>query len=41
VRAGNIRRHRFALLTLFWTALVGAGLFTLLPGRLLNALLTG
>ncbi len=41
VRAGNIRRHRFALLTLFWTALVGAGLFTLLPGRLMNALLTG
>ena len=38
--AGNIRRHGLALLTLFWTALVGAGLFTMLPGRLMNALVT-
>ena len=30
-RRGNIRAHRKAMLSLFWLALVGAGLFTLLP----------
>jgi len=39
--AGNIRRHTLALLTLLWTARVGVGLFTLRPGRLMNALVTG
>jgi uncharacterized membrane protein len=35
VRIGNIRRHRTMMLMLFWCALVTAGLFTLMPGRIL------
>lgn len=35
-RAGRVREHRLAVLGLFWMALVGAGLFTLLPGRIMH-----
>ena len=41
VRGGNIRRHRIVMLTLFWTALVITGLFTLMPGRILHRVLSG
>jgi len=32
-RNGNIRSHRAGMLWMFYAALVGAGAFTLLPGR--------
>jgi uncharacterized membrane protein len=38
-RAGNVRGHRIAALSLFFGALVVAGLFTLLPHRRLGQLL--
>lgn len=37
----NIRRHRRGMILLFWLALVGAGLFTFLPGRDMNKVLFG
>lgn len=40
-RAGEIGRHRAQMRALYWHALAIAGLFTLLPGRLLNAALFG
>jgi uncharacterized membrane protein len=40
-RAGDIARHRAEMRGLYWHALAIAGLFTLLPGRLLNAALFG
>jgi uncharacterized membrane protein len=44
VRAARRRRvgdHRRTMLQLVWFALLGAGAFTLLPGRLMHAVLTG
>jgi uncharacterized membrane protein len=40
-RRGNIQAHRKAMLSLYWLALVGAGLFTLLPGRIMGQMLFG
>lgn len=40
-RRGNIRWHRRAMLIVYWSGLILAGLFTLLPGRLLGRLLFG
>jgi uncharacterized membrane protein len=40
-RTGNIVAHRKAMTSLFWTALVGAGVFTLLPGRIMNQVIFG
>ncbi len=40
-RRGNVKRHRIAMITTFWSALVVAGLFTLMPGRILHRLLFG
>lgn len=34
-RGHAVRRHRALMLWLFWLMLVGAGLFTLVPGRLM------
>jgi uncharacterized membrane protein len=39
-RQGNLRRHKWAMLGLV-AGLVGAGLFTLLPGRILHHALFG
>jgi uncharacterized membrane protein len=38
---GDVRRHRNAMLGLFFGALVVAGLFTLLPGRIMHAVAFG
>jgi uncharacterized membrane protein len=35
-RRGDVRAHRVAALWLFLAALIGAGAFTLLPGRLMH-----
>jgi uncharacterized membrane protein len=40
-RKGNVGHHRRAMLALFWFALVGAGAFTLLPGRIMHRVVTG
>jgi uncharacterized membrane protein len=40
-RRHDVRRHRIAMLSVFWLALVGAGLFTLLPGRAMHAVVFG
>jgi uncharacterized membrane protein len=40
-RHGNIRAHKIAMQFLFWLALVGAGLFTLLPGRIMGHMILG
>jgi uncharacterized membrane protein len=39
IRRGKVRRHRMAMIGLFFGALVIPGLFTLLPGRLLGRLM--
>jgi uncharacterized membrane protein len=36
-RAGRVARHQAQMRALYWQALMVAGLFTLLPGRFLNA----
>jgi uncharacterized membrane protein len=44
VRAARRRefaRHRRIMLILVWSALVGAGVFTLLPGRIMHAVAFG
>lgn len=41
IRRRNVRRHRIAMLSLVWGALVGAGVFTLLPGRIMHDILLG
>jgi uncharacterized membrane protein len=38
---GSIRRHRNAMLGLYFGACLGAGIFTLLPGRFLGQFLWG
>lgn len=40
-RHGRISKHRMAMISLFFFALVLAGLFTLLPGRIMHAVLLG
>lgn len=35
-RAGRVAAHRGAVLSLVWLALVGAGAFTLVPGRIMH-----
>lgn len=40
-RRGAVARHRAAMMTLFWSALVLAGLFTLAPGRVMHRMLFG
>jgi uncharacterized membrane protein len=40
-RSGNIVAHRRGMILLFWLALVGAGLFTLLPGRIMGQMVFG
>jgi uncharacterized membrane protein len=40
-RRGNIKAHRSAMQQLFWFALIGAGLFTLLPNRIMGEVLFG
>jgi uncharacterized membrane protein len=40
-RRHNVRRHRQAMLMLFTGALVIAGAFTLLPGRIMHAVVFG
>lgn len=40
-RTGQIQQHKKTMKGLFYYALIGAGLFTLLPGRLMHQLLLG
>jgi len=40
-RRQRVADHRRTMLQLVWLALIGAGAFTLLPGRLMHAVLTG
>lgn len=40
IRHGEVARHKAAMRTLFFAALIGAGIFTMLPGRILNDVLT-
>jgi uncharacterized membrane protein len=40
-RTGALRRHRNTMISLFVFALLGAGAFTLLPGRIMHAVLFG
>ncbi len=41
VRAGNVRMHKYAMISTMAGALGGAGLFAFMPGRLMNAVLVG
>jgi uncharacterized membrane protein len=41
IRTGRVRTHRITMQSLFWWALVVAGLFTLAPGRLLHQVVFG
>ena len=41
IRRGNVDRHRKAMTSLFWSALVVGGLFTLMPGRIVHRMLFG
>ncbi len=40
-RGGNIRGHKIAMISLFVGALLVAGLFTFLPGRIMHAVAFG
>jgi uncharacterized membrane protein len=40
-RAGRIKAHRSAMITLYLTALMLTGAFTLIPGRTMHAVLFG
>lgn len=40
-RQGNMRRHGIIMSSLFFYAILGAGAFTLLPGRLMHVVLFG
>ena len=39
IRRRNVAQHRRAMLWLVWGALTGAGVFTLLPGRIMHDVL--
>lgn len=41
LRRGNGRRHGIIMASLFVYALIGAGIFTLLPGRLMHTVVFG
>ncbi|MDA1148830.1 MAG: DUF2306 domain-containing protein [Bacteroidetes bacterium] len=41
LRRGNIRSHKFSMLFLYWTGLLIAGAFTLVPGRYLHEVVFG
>jgi uncharacterized membrane protein len=41
VRRGNLRRHKLMMIGMFVGALVVAGLFTLVPGRIMHAVVFG
>lgn len=40
-RSGNIKSHRIGMRWMFYAALIGAGAFTLLPGRDMHLVLFG
>ncbi|MGY4176730.1 putative membrane protein [Bradyrhizobium sp. USDA 4518] len=40
-RSHNVRRHRFTMIGIFFGALLIAGLFTLMPGRIMHAVVFG
>ena len=40
-RRGDIADHRRGMISIYWLALVGAGLFTLLPGRIMGQVFFG
>jgi uncharacterized membrane protein len=40
-RRHNVKQHRLAMLSLFFGALVIAGLFTLVPGRIMHTVVFG
>ena len=40
-RTGNVRRHKMTMIGIFFGALVIAGLFTFLPGRIMHAVVFG
>lgn len=40
-RAHNVRRHKITMASIFFGALVIAGLFTFMPGRIMNAVVFG
>ena len=39
VRVGNIKRHKQTMITLYFFALIVAGFFTLMPGRIMHQIL--
>ena len=41
VRAGNIRAHKYAMTSTMVGALLGAGFFAFMPGRMMSAVLFG
>ncbi|MGH1356369.1 MAG: DUF2306 domain-containing protein [Thalassovita sp.] len=41
IRRRKVKSHRRAMLGLVYGALIGAGLFTLLPGRIMNQVIFG
>lgn len=41
VRVGNIKRHQQVMIALYVFALILTGLFTLLPGRVMNQVIFG
>lgn len=41
VRTGDIRAHKYAMISTMVGALLGAGFFAFMPGRMMNAVLFG
>ncbi len=41
VRRGNVRAHKYAMLSIMFGALAGAGAFTFVPGRLMGQVFFG
>ena len=41
VRIGNIKRHKQTMIALYFFALIVAGFFTLMPGRVMHQILIG
>ena len=41
VRAGHIKRHKRAMATLYGLALIVAGIFTFMPGRVMHQVVVG
>ncbi len=40
-RKGNIAYHKRGMTMIFWLALIGAGFFTLMPGRIMHQVIFG